>query len=149
MISMTDLGTNESEPVSDDPSSVIAAVYECFGRGDIAALFNYIDPDVDWGSGFTSPGADLVPMFARGHGIPAVEHYFGGVAQLEFHRFEPVRFLVDGEIVVTELALEVSHRSTGKRVAFEEIHHFKVRDGRIVRYKNFLDTAALIELFRP
>ena len=36
----------------------------------------------------TAPGGDLVPMLRHGIGHAAVEHYFGGAAQLEFHVFE-------------------------------------------------------------
>ena len=75
--------------------------------------------------------------------------YFGGVADLEFHTFAPVRFLTDGDVVLVELELDVSHRGTGKRARFGEVHRFDVRDGRIVRYRPFLDTATLIELHRP
>jgi ketosteroid isomerase-like protein len=138
-----------ADPVPTAPAEVVAAVYDCFGRGDMAGLLAFVADDVDWGSGSPAPDADLVPMLARGRGLGAVEHYFSGVAELTFERFEPIRFLVDGEVVVTELALEVVHRRTGKRLAFGEIHHFTVRDGLIVRYTSFLDTAALIDLYRP
>jgi uncharacterized protein len=138
-----------ADPLPTAPAEVIAAVYECFGRGDMPGLLAFVADDVDWGSGSSAPDADLVPMLARGRGHGAVAHYFSGVADLAFERFEPIRFLVDGDVVLTELAVEVVHRGTGKRLAFGEIHHFTVRDGKVVRYSNFVDTAALIELYRP
>jgi len=38
---------------------------------------------------------------------------------------------------------------TGKRAVIDELHHWVVRDGLAVRYRPYVDTAALIELFRP
>ena len=131
------------------PLETIQAVYDAFGRGDVDALFERIDPDVDWGTQVDARGSELVPMLANGRGHDAARHYFSGVTQLEFHRFEPLRFLVDAETVFVELSLDIEHRETGKRAQLGEIHRFVVRGGRIVHYRNFIDTATLIELHRP
>ena len=88
-------------------------------------------------------------MLRNGRGHDSVLAYFGGVAELEFHVFEPQAFHVDGDKVLVELALDVSHRSTGKRAQLAEIHRFVVRDGKVVHYRPYVDTATLIELFRP
>ena len=72
-----------------------------------------------------------------------------GVAELEFHVFDPHDIHIDGDVVLVELTLDVSHRATGKRARFEEIHHWIVRDGLVVHFRPYADTAALIELYRP
>ena len=131
------------------PRSVVEGIYTAFGRGDMAGLFALLDPDVEWGVQVDAPGAELVPMFRRGRGRPVVEGYFAGVAELEFHVFDPHDIHTDGDVVLVELTLDVSHRATGKRARFEEIHHWIVRDGRVVHYRPYADTAALIELYRP
>ncbi len=141
--------TTDSPTTTTTPLEVVQTLYGAFGAGDVAAMLELIDPDVDWSLDVAAPGAELVPMFGNGRGHEAVARYFGGVADLEFHTFAPVRFLTDGDVVLVELELDVSHRGTGKRARFGEVHRFDVRDGRIVRYRPFLDTATLIELHRP
>lgn len=131
------------------PEQVVAAVYGAFGRGDMAGLFSLLHPQIDWGAEVSAPGAERVPMLHHGTGHGAVERYFGGVAQLEFHVFDVGRLFAGGDAVVAEIHLEATHRSTGRRVALDELHHWVVRDGLAVRYRPYLDTAALIELFRP
>ena len=112
-------------------------------------LFALLHADIDWSIDVTAPGGDLVPMLRHGVGHAAVEYYFSGVAQLEFHVFEVGRSFVDGDAVVAEIHLEATHHVTGKRAVLDELHHWVVRDGLAVRYRPYVDTAALIELFRP
>jgi uncharacterized protein len=131
------------------PVEVVQGVYEAFGRGDMPGLFALLHPEIDWSITVTAPGGDLVPMFRHGVGHAAVEHYFSGVAQLEFHIFDVTRVFADGDAVVAEIHLETTHRGTGKRTTIDELHHWIVRDGLAVRYRPYGDTAALIELFRP
>ena len=78
-------------------------------------------------------------MFRNGRGHDAVRHYFSGVAELEFHRFEPRLIVEQGDTVLVDLAIDVAHRGTGKSTAYEEIHRFRVgADGRICAYRPFL-----------
>ena len=59
------------------------------------------------------------------------------------------RLFVDGDAVVAEIHVDVTHRTSGRRAALDELHHWVVRDRQVVRYRPFLDTAAMIELFGP
>lgn len=127
----------------------VQALYGAFGRGDLPALFALLHPDVDWSVTVDAPGGERVPMLRNGVGHDAAAHYFGGVAELEIHVFEVGRFLVDGDVAVAEVHFEATHRTTGKRAAIDELHHWTVRDGQVVRYRPYVDTAALIELYRP
>jgi len=131
------------------PVAVVQALYDAFGAGDLDAMLALIDSQVDWSVEVSAPGAERVPMLHNGIGHDAVRRYFGGVAELEFHVFDPRAFHVDGDLVLVELVLEFSHRRTGKRAHIDEIHRFVVRDGKIVHYRPYCDTAAFIEVFRP
>lgn len=131
------------------PLQTVQGIYAAFGRGDMPGLFELLHPQIDWSATCTAPGGELVPMLRHGTGHDAVRHYFGGVAQLEFHVFQVGRCFVDGDAVVAEIHFEATHRQTGKRARIDELHHWIVRDGRAVRYRPHVDTAALIELYRP
>lgn len=150
MDTITDIITTESTTTDSTttPAVTVGAVYAAFGRGDIPGLMELLHPAVEWSADVDAPGGDRVPMFRHGTGHEAVAGYFAGVAQLEVHSFDLGRLLVDGDNVVAEIRLEVTHRSTGRRGTFDELHHWVVRDGLVVRYRPYLDTAAMIELFR-
>ena len=140
--------TSGIEARPSNPIEVIEGLYAAFGRGDMTGMLDLIDPDVDWSLQVDAPGGELVPMLRNGRGHDAVQAYFGGVAELEFHVFEPRAFHVDGDTVLVELALDLSHHTTGKRAQLGEIHRFVVRDGKVVHYRPYVDTATLIDLFR-
>lgn len=147
-MTITDDPTPPTTPATGTPLQAVQALYEAFGQGDLPGMLARIHPDVDWSTEVTAPGAELVPMFRNGRGHDAVMHYFSGVAALEFHVFNPVAFHEDGDVVLVELELAMTHRTTGKQARFGEIHRFVVRDGMVVHYRHFADTAALIDLYR-
>lgn len=132
------------------PAEVVAGIYAAFGRDDMPGLLARLHPQVDWSAEVTAPGAELVPMLRQGVGRAAVERYFDGGAQLAFHTFEVGRVLVDGDaVVVVEIHLVASHRTTQKTATIDELHHWIVRDGLVVRYRPYVNTAALIERYKP
>lgn len=153
MLHRGDMTTTETSAPADlsgrSPLETVQVLYAAFGTGDMEGLLGAIHPEVDWSLQVDAPGAELVAMLRNGRGHDAVLHYFSGAALLEFHTFVPRRFLVDGDTVIVELELEVTHRTTGKRARLEEIHRFTVEQGLVVRYRPFVDTATLIELYRP
>lgn len=138
-----------NEPVTRTPLETVQGVYAAFGRGDLPALIALLHPEVDWSVTVTAPGGDLVPMLRNGIGPAAVERYFSGVAQLEIHVFDVGRMVVDGDVVLVEVHVEATHRGSCRSLVTDEVHHWVVRDGLVVRYRPYADTAALIEAFRP
>lgn len=144
---MTTTETTQAPPATD-PTGVIQQLYEAFGRGDLDSMLALIHEDVDWTLQVDAPGGELVPMFQNGRGHDAVRNYFGGVAQMDIHEFSPSHFWVDGNIVLVELVIDFTHRSTGKHARLDEIHRFTLDDaGKIVRYRPYADTAAFIDAF--
>jgi ketosteroid isomerase-like protein len=132
------------------PLETVQAVYAAFGDGDMDTLLTYIDADVDWSAQVDAPGGALVPMLQNGRGHGAVLRYFSGVALMDITTFEPRQIVADGDTVLVLISIAFTHRTTGKSVVTDEIHRWVVgADGLIVLYRPFVDTAALIEAFRP
>ncbi|MBP6902730.1 MAG: nuclear transport factor 2 family protein [Burkholderiaceae bacterium] len=131
------------------PLDTVRAIYAAFGRGDLLGLLAQLHPQIDWGVSVAAPGAEQVPMLRHGVGHEAVQRYFAGVARLEFLRFEVGRFLADQEVVVTEIEFEARHRGNGRSISSAELHHWTVDRGLAIRFRPYVDTAALIELYRP
>ncbi len=142
--------THVDQVGTGSPLATVQALYEAFGVGDMEGILAQIDADVDWSVQVKAPGAELVPMFQNGRGHEAVLRYFSGVADMDFHQFEPRMMLEQGDTVIVVLAVDFTHKKTGKRGQFEEIHRFRVgATGKILRYRPFVDTATFIEVFRP
>ena len=129
------------------PIAVIQDVYAAFGRGDLPGLLALVADRTDWSDRPEVANADVVPMF-RNLRTPAEvgEHYFGGFGSTaELHSFVPRTFLSDGSDVVVLLSIAYTVTATGRRFDSDEVHHFTLDDdGRIARYRPYLDSARLI-----
>src|SRR5688500_12180442 len=124
-----------NETTSTTALDTIQAVYAAFGRGDVPAVLDLVDDDVDWGR--TVAG---VPHLQHGIGKATAVAYFQAVGEtMEFHGFAPRLFLTNGEHVAVVLDVDMTVRPTGRRISFDEVHEFTIRDGRIVRYRPHLD----------
>jgi ketosteroid isomerase-like protein len=134
-----------------DNITVIQEIYAAFGRGDLDAILAAVADEPDWGFDVPEhvPGAKAVPFL---HHLTSrsdvAETYFGSVArEMEWHAFVPRSFFGSGDEVMTLIDVDFTVRSTGRRVQAQEVHHFTLADGKIVRYRPFLDTATFIEAF--
>jgi uncharacterized protein len=138
--------------VMADHLTTVQEIYAAFGRGDLDAILDRIadEPDWCWALPDDVPGATAVP-FLRHVTTKAdvADVYFGNVAKtLEFHAFTPRRLFADGDDVVALIDLDLTVVPTGRRLQLSEVHHFSFdADGRIERYRNYLDTATLVDAF--
>ena len=128
-------------------SSVVAtvrAMYAAFGRGDIPALLSYLSTEVDWRIcvDLAAPGAKRIPDFRPFRGREGVQAFFSILdAEIEFHSFQPLSFLSDGNEVAVRVQLELTVRSTGYRLRTESIHYFTFDvNGNVTRFVEYADT---------
>jgi ketosteroid isomerase-like protein len=126
----------------------VVAMYEAFGSGDLAASLDLVTDDVDWGTGVDPavPSASLVPNFAHFEGRDGAIAYFTHVADtVEIHRFAPVWITTSEDEVVALIDLELTVKSTGRRLSLEEVHRFRFNaDGQIDRYRLHVDNATVL-----
>jgi uncharacterized protein len=117
----------------------VKAVYEAFGRGDIAAIMDVMADDIEWEYGMADNG---VPWLCHRTGRDGAGQFFASLAGVEFHTFEP-RLLLEGDGMVVAL-IDVSFmvKETGVLVSEEnEIHIWTFNaDGKVSRFCHKLDT---------
>jgi hypothetical protein len=123
---------------ADSNIKTIAAVYEAFGRGDVATILGAVTDDVDWAAETTSTGA---PWYGARHGKDAVADFFAGFGSaMEVEEFTPVSIAANDTDVLTVIRFAAKSRATGKSAAMD-LHHFRFRDGKIAYYRGTEDTA--------
>ena len=135
----TDLHPSASLIDSNSPLGVVKQTYAAFGRGDIPAILNLIADQVDW--------QDVCPASLPYAGLrrnPAeVAKFFSESAQVDdIKTFEPREFIVAGENVTVLGYLEGYVRDTKQEFRTEFIHLFTVQNGKITRWRGFINTAA-------
>lgn len=123
------------------PVEIVKRAYELFGQGDIASFVNLLDEQVEW----FSPGPSELPQAGRRHGREAVAAFFTVLDRsYEIQRFEPSRFITDGDTVVVLGTDTVRVKATGSVLDEEWAHVFTVANGRIVRFHEYVDTEPIV-----
>lgn len=117
----------------------VQAIYQAFGRGDVAAILQHLAEDVEWEYPPTSTSA---PWLQHRVGRDAVPGFFQSLAGLTMERFEPREFLGNERTVVVLLDVEFTVRSTGRKVVeIDEIHVWRFNErGQVVRFKHGVDS---------
>lgn len=127
---------------STDPVSLMEALYEAFGRGDVPTVLASMDGAIEWYEAEGNP-------WSPGHPFVGPQQVVEGVFQrigAEFEQFEvvPTRFLGAGDTVVMEGRYRArSHHATGSPLDAEVVHVWDVRDGKVVRFHQYVDTRQL------
>lgn len=126
--------------MSQSNIQAVQSAYAAFGRGDVNGVLATLDADVVW----RTPGAGQVPSGGVRKGHAQVGEFFGIIASLiQFEKFEPQTFLVDGDRVIV-LGSDVFKVKGGTRSVTEPwCHVFTFKNGKVVDFLEVLDTATL------
>jgi uncharacterized protein len=125
-------------------TGLVQQAYDYFLSGDIPAVLELLSEDVEW----VVPEVGGVPGRGNWHGREQVGQFFQTLDDTQGARqFEPREFVAqDGKVVA--LGHYVWHvRSTGREWESDFVHVFSVHDGKITRFQEYTDTAALAEAF--
>jgi ketosteroid isomerase-like protein len=119
----------------------VKEMYAAFGRGDRRAILEKLDPSVQWE--FEAP-PEL--SFAGTHSGPkGASDFFDGIDKdHKDPELEMTEFVISGDAVAAFGRYKATVKATGQRVDSPVAHLFKFRAGKVVRYVNFLNTAAFV-----
>jgi ketosteroid isomerase-like protein len=128
-----------------DNTKVVQDAYAAFGRGDVQSILDRLDDGIVW-QGVYGAGSN-VPMAGEKQGKPAVAEFFKLVAtHVNFTRFEPKEFVAAGDKVVT-LGHYTAKTSANKEFDSDFAMVFTMRNGKVTKFQEFLNTAALNAAF--
>jgi ketosteroid isomerase-like protein len=123
--------------------TTIEGMYDAFGRGDIAFIIGALDPDVEWWEAenfiyadknpYVGPQAVLTGVFAR------INRDWDGFT------VTPIEVLDAGDSVVGRGHYAGKYRQTGRAVKAQFAHVFSFKNGKIVKFQQYTDTAQFKE----
>lgn len=123
---------------------LVQDIYAAFGQGDIPGILNRLHADVSW----EFPGPRTIPFAGIRKGTDDVAAWFGVISdQVEFLDFAPEEFCADGNLVISIGRERARSKRTGKVFETAWTHVWTIRDGKVARLRDFLNTAALAEAF--
>jgi hypothetical protein len=119
-------------------TTLVQSAYDAFDRGDIVSVIDMVDDDVDWSSPTT------LPQGGRFRGKAGVGEFFQGVGAAWGALALDVECVCEGgaDLVIGVVRAD-GKRQDGTPSGYGATHVFTVRDGKIVRFREYtdLDTA--------
>jgi ketosteroid isomerase-like protein len=120
---------------------VVQDAYAAFGRNDVPGLLNHMTEDIDW----QMFGPQELPTGGPRKGKPEVSRFFKEVGETwNFEKFEPRQFIAQGDMVVALGFYSGTAKSNGRTFGSEFAHVFTVRNGKVVKFREYTDTANLV-----
>jgi uncharacterized protein len=119
------------------PVEVVRELYSKLTAGDACGALALMTDDVEW-----------VPMMdykVHGRGPQNVLEGMLIPAMTEWVTFilTPSEFVAESDRVVSIGRFHSTHRATGKTVEVNYAHAWEVRDGKIARFRQYIDTAEI------
>ena len=117
-------------------------LYEAFARGDIPTVLEGMDESIEWHEAEGNPWSTGRPFIGHQEVVEGVFQRIGA----EFDGFEvrPERFIGDGDTVVMEGRYRARNsKATGKPLDAEVVHVWDLRNGKVIRFHQYVDTRQL------
>jgi quercetin dioxygenase-like cupin family protein/ketosteroid isomerase-like protein len=118
--------------------STVAAIYEAFARGDVAAILDRLDDDVEWEAGARDTG---LPYLRPRRGKHEVAEFFPALlGTVELTHFEP-QSICDGGDVVMVTVLHAGRIVDGGEVPMtQEAHEWRFTPrGTVASFRHLFD----------
>jgi uncharacterized protein len=118
---------------------IVKGIYAAFAKGDVAAVLGVFDSGIVWNE-------------AEGYRFAAGNPYVGAqtiltsvlmplVTQLDGFTVTPSNLIDGGDHVAVEGRYAGTVKATGARLDAQFVHVFEVRDGKVVKFQQYTDTA--------
>lgn len=125
--------------MSHENVKLVLSIYDAFAAGDVTAVLSLLDPQVEWneaenfiyadGSPYIGPSAVLEGVFMR-----IGNEWEGFSSSLS-------EVLDAGETVVAQGYYSGMHSKSGRKLRAQFAHLFTFRDGKVVKFQQYTDTA--------
>jgi ketosteroid isomerase-like protein len=118
---------------------VIQNLYAAFARGDGPAALSAMDSAIVWNEAENFPYADRNPYV--GPAAIAEGVFFRLATEWDDFQVVPAEFIDAGDTVVVTGRYRATYKATQASIDAQFAHLWRVRDGKIVGFQQYTDTA--------
>ena len=124
-----------------DNVAIVEQMYADFGAGDVPAVLARLDDGIEWYEAEGNPYWKGAPAVGPGQ---VVEQVLAPIPQ-DFDGFaiRVGRIVGLGDTVLVEARYAATGKSTGRTLDAQVAHVWDLRDGKVVRFQQYVDTAQL------
>ena len=129
--------------MSADNTNVVRGMYEAFGKGDIPFIIAALDPEVEWWEAENFIYSDFNPYVGPNSVLEGVFMRIGN----EWDGFivAPKEVLDAGDTAIGHGYYSGTYKKSGKNVRAQFAHFFSFRDGKVIKFQQYTDTAQFQE----
>ena len=125
--------------MSQENVNVVRAMYDAFATGNIPVIIAALDPLVEWWEAENFIYADKNPYVGPSAVLEGVFARIGN--EWEGFAVSPEGILDAGDTVVGHGHYSGTYKANGAGVRAQFAHHFTFRDGKVVKFQQYTDTA--------
>ena len=128
--------------MSEQNVELIEGVYGAFARGDVPAVLGSFTDDIEWVE------AEGMPYGGVYHGPDAVaQNVFGPItSDVDGFALATGEFIASGATVAAVVSYTGTGKATGKALNVPAVHVWDIRDGKLARFRQFIDTVEYAEV---
>ena len=131
--------------MSQQNRDLVQGVYDSFFKGDLEGVIARFDDNIEW----RTPGASDLPTAGVRRGRAQVRDFFQLLSTLfDFEDFKIETLVADGDRVVALGSETIIMKGTGSRIPMSWAHVYTIRNGKVVVFDEYLDTAAVAADYR-
>lgn len=125
--------------MSQDNVKIVRSMYDAFGRGDVPSVLSVLDPQIEWLEAENFIYADRNPYIGPDAILEGV--FMRLATEWDGFAVSPEEVLDAGETVVARGYYSGTYKKTGKKVRAQLAHFFTFRDGKVIKFQQYTDTA--------
>lgn len=121
-----------------DNAALIKKLYAAFAAGDAQTILDSVADKAEW----VNHGPSTVPYAGNRSGKEQIRGFFQAIGDSTTGaKVLAEKIMTSGDMVITTGRYRAKVRDTGAEIDTPIAHLFTVRDGKVVRWEGFSDTA--------
>ena len=125
--------------MSQENIEIVQSFYDAISRGDVGTVLGLMDPQVEWNEAEHFLYADQSPYIGPNSILNGV--FMRLMSDWEGFKAIPEQFIGMGDMVAVTGRYHGTYRETGKTVNAQLVHVYTVKDGKLVKFQQYTDTA--------
>ena len=128
--------------MSEQNIELVKGTYGAFARGDVPAVLGAFAEDIEWHEAAGMPYGGVY------HGPEAVaQNVFGPITEdVDGFTLVTGEFIASGDTVAAVVRYTGTGKATGKDLDVPAVHVWEIRDGKLTRFRQFIDTVKYAEV---
>ena len=132
--------------MSADNIEATQKIFAAFGAGDVPAILEMLDDDIV----IEFYGPNVIPYAGCYRGKDEARGFFETVlSSVQINQFDPEEMLSDKDKVIVTGHLNLNALSTGGEIDSDFVHVITMKNGKWLRFRDFMNTAVAVNAFSP